>query len=342
MRAWLRVFVDRKEILWPNINILDFFAGPGTDKCGNPGSPLVILEELSIHSETIRSKGLNLRCFFNERDLEKFALLDALVKAERQRNPPYHLETAKANFKEAFRSKLPALHAASSANLLFLDQTGIMQIDPETFRELISIKRSDFLFFISSSTIKRFGDQASFQKYVKLSKEEIASTPYLAFHRKILEWYKSLVPPGTQYYLAPFSIKKSSGTYGIIFGSGHPLGMEKFLTAAWQIDSMRGEANFDIDAEGIQPDQYDIFSGELPRPKKVELFERELSKKILEREIQTNRDMYFYTITSGFTPSHARKVFRELVQGKKVKKTPLLLRHDVGRGRNPITEIQTV
>jgi hypothetical protein len=40
IKSWLPVFIEKKEILWKEISIYDFFAGSGMDSVGNYGNPL--------------------------------------------------------------------------------------------------------------------------------------------------------------------------------------------------------------------------------------------------------------------------------------------------------------
>ena len=52
IREWLPVFMTRRKFgasKIENIHIYDFFAGPGYDSEGNPGSPLIMFPTLSPH-----------------------------------------------------------------------------------------------------------------------------------------------------------------------------------------------------------------------------------------------------------------------------------------------------
>ena len=89
----------------------------------------------------------------------------------------------------------------------------------------------------------------------------------------------SSAPRGAEYYLAPFSIKKGANIYGVIFGSGYPLGMDRFLQVAWAKDAISGEPNFDIHRDSIVPGQ-PKFDLEEFKPTKVLAFERELEATV--------------------------------------------------------------
>lgn len=312
LKAWLPVFLARNEIIWKNINIIDFFAGPGFDRDMNEGSPMLIINELKSYLGHIKTSGININLIFNEYSLEKFQKLQENL--EKIKTPEqYNIKIENLDFSEAFNNYYKNIKCKTSANLLFLDQSGIKQITKEIFLKIIDCKQTDFIFFISSSTIKRFSKHNSIQKYFDLPVEELQNTPYSRIHKKILEYYKNLIGY-KKYYLAPFSIKKGANIYGLIFGSNHILGMEKFLSTVWKIDPERGEANFDIDEENIDQSQLNMFTGNIERPKKVEVFESELRNKIQSKELIDNREIYIYTITQGFLPKHARTVIKLMMK----------------------------
>ena len=153
------------------------------------------------------------------------------------------------DFQTAFDEVYPVMSAADTANLLFMDQYGVCQITEDVFARITKISPTDFLFFVSSSTIRRFADHPAIQKYLGVDEYQMRSADYYDIHRALVGYYRSLLPPNKLYYLAPFSIKEGANIYGLIFGSGHVLGMEKFLYACWNEDPERGEANYDIDHE---------------------------------------------------------------------------------------------
>jgi three-Cys-motif partner protein len=342
LREWLPVFLARKEIIWHNVNIYDFFSGPGSDNYGNKGTPLIILDELNPYFHTIVEKNLNVSLYFNEYDKAKYNTLNNMVLTENTDSVPYSFKIKNLDFKIAFDCEFPTMAKGKSANLLFLDQTGVKHINEEVFSKIIHLKQTDFLFFISSSTIKRFADHPSISQYIKLDSEDIEKTPYHKIHRLVLEYYKSLIPKNKEYYLASFSLKKNAGLYGLIFGSGHVLGIEKFLKTCWSIDPDRGEANFDIDDDRIQKGQYDMFTNDIQKPKKVDLFERELKEKILNRILASDKDIYLFTLTNGFLPSHARKVISQMIKDKMIQKSSLNLTTKVCQSKFPLTQVNLI
>src|SRR6185312_3391970 len=234
--------------------------------------------------------------------------------------PDFNFEITNLDFKTSYDKWYPNLNQNDCANLIFFDQNGIKHINESVFKEIIKLKHTDFLFFVSSAHARRFCEHKSISKYLKLDKAEIQKTPYYHIHRLIQDYYKNLIPLEEEYYLGRFSLRKGRGNiYGLIFGSGHVLGIEKFLKACWKIDPERGEANYDIDKDEIVPGQIDMFTGEVDKPKKKEEFEINLEKLLLLETLCTDKAIYLHSITNGFLASHASDVIKKMQKEKRIK-----------------------
>ncbi|MBI5475328.1 MAG: three-Cys-motif partner protein TcmP [Ignavibacteriales bacterium] len=343
IKSWLPVFLASKITSWENINIFDFFAGPGADVTGYNGTPIIIINELSSYFKYFEKKRINLHLYFNEFNQNKFSLLNKKIEQLESNNKfPYKISIDNLDFKEAFEKHYTAMKLDNTANLILLDQSGIKHITPEIFQQIVNLKTTDFLFFISSSTIRRFSELDTIKQYIDVSKEKVEATEYFKTHQLILEYYQSLLPSSRSYYLAPFSIKKGANIYGLIFGSGHVLGIEKFLSACWKADPDRGEANFDIDKENILPNQLSLFTGKVQQPKKVDVFENELRNRILDKRIVTDENIYLFTITMGFLPKHARKVLKFMIKDGKIKKKNFLLGSDIVKASTPKIKLELI
>ena len=170
-----------------------------------------------------------------------------------------------------------------------------LSITSEVFDKIISLKQTDLLFYISSYYFKRFAKTPEFQKYFSFDSNEIQNMNYYHIHRNVLQHYKSLIPANKKYYLAPFSIKKGPNIYGLIFGTNHTLGIEKFLTIAWKNDKLRGEANYDIDNESIDLTRPSLFE-DFNKPNKRQVFEKNLSDNILNKKLIDKQSLYLYTL----------------------------------------------
>lgn len=318
LKEWLPTFTSRRKLIWDKILVYDFFSGEGKDSAGNIGSPLIILEELKNHYEIIQKRKIMVRVIFNEKVKKKYKKLCSNVDPYLQEAPIKYLIENK-DFKELFDEVYPKmLRTIDLPRLIFLDQNGVKQITAEVFQKLVTLKTTDIIFFISSSYLRRFSELPEFKQYIKITKAKFDdSRPYHS-HRIVFDYYKDLTV-GYEYYLAPFSIKKGSNIYGLIFGSNHVYGIEKFLKVSWKLNSNTGDADFNIDEEAfLETRQLSIFMEE-NMPKKLVLFEENLKKYILNGDIKTNLDVYKYAFDQGCLPKHANKVLRSLRTKKAIE-----------------------
>jgi three-Cys-motif partner protein len=338
LKEWLPVFTKRKETYWDKIYLYDFFAGEGTDIDGNLGSPLIFLDEIKSHCLEIQKKKLKLEFIFNELSKPKFKKLEILCKSYLQScrekgnteyycplnaddtSCPFSYQLFNEEFKDCFSKLFPFISQNPKLpRFMFLDQYGIKQITTNIFSKLISLERTDFVFFISSSFALRFIELPEFNQYIKLTRQDFNENKPYHCHKVIFNYYKSLIPNNKEYYLAPFSIKKGKNIYGLIFGSNHTLGIEKFLNICWKINTQTGNANYDIDNEHIDSLSPKLFP-EFNKPSKLQVFENGLKIKILSKELKSNKEIYAFTFEMGCLPSHANKVIDEL---KKKKSIPM-------------------
>ena len=197
------------------------------------------------------------------------------------------------------------------AKFLFLDQYGIKEINKEVFNTLINSPKTDFIFFISSSIVKRFKDIPEIKQYIDINNINVVENGYDKSHLVVLEYYKSLIPKDMEYYIHGFSIKRGANYYGLIFGSSHTLGMEKFLNVCWKHDQNSGESNHNINND-------DTFFGIKSNNKKT-MIENNIRSLILNKQITTNIDGFKYAMKNGCKPELFKKVIKEMEKDKKVE-----------------------
>lgn len=308
---WLPVFLRGRSPV-NTVNIFDFFSGPGKSTTGQKGSPLITLEEVKKYYNDLKNGSVSLTLYFNEYKKDKFKELSKNLPDDTKL--PFSIVKENLDFSEAFNLWLPKMKNA--ANLVFLDQNGMKQITKSVFNDLVNTKGVDFLFFISSSFIRRFGDTQEFQRYLGVSKDDVVKGGYGNVHRNITDAYRAFIPSGKEYYLAPFSIKKDANIYGLVFGTGAPLGILKFLTCSWKVDEDTGESNYDIDNDNLDPyrtgNQETLSFMKDLKATKVTVFEQELKQKILSGAFETDRAILLYALDRGFIGKHISVVIRQL------------------------------
>jgi three-Cys-motif partner protein len=313
-QAWIPTFVMRGV---SPILIADFFAGTGYDKNQVAGSPIRILEKLSEQAANMRSKGVKVILCLNEFSKRKFELLklacDEFLSKHPELTDLVDLRFYNEDFEVLFPKLLPEINTFPS--LVYLDQNGIRYLSSKYFLELEKVKQCDFLYFVSASYIWRFGNTDEFKIHLAIDMDEAKKNPYRLIHRNLLDQLMASLPKSTKLRLYPFSIRKGSNIYGIIFGATHPLAVDKFIEIAWKRDATSGEANFDIN-EDAKKDQLGLF--EPPKLKKIEVFQQRLEELILDRQLTNNVETYDYAIAAGHPGRHAAEVLRRLKKEKKV------------------------
>jgi len=327
-REWLPVFIHTH---WTEeVAIFDFFAGSGTDTNGVLGSPLVLLDEAKGENRKFCGKVKKEISFvFNEAKVKKSIELNKNVtnhianceKVNKCGGCIYDVNVLQYEFKSLFEQK-PITDVLSSnkvGKFILLDQYGFSQIDDEIFNKLIHYPKTDFIFFITSSFIKRFKEHPSVKAYINTENLNFDESEPKECHRIIADYFRSSVPDNKEYYLHHFSIQKENGGnyYGLIFGSNHSLGMEKFLKVCWQKDQFSGESNFNIDNDYEEDNLFfnPKNSNKRQKVKKV------LKSMILDGEIKNNIAGLKFTLKQGCEPILFTNVVKELENAKKISRS---------------------
>ena len=321
IRNWIPVFLTRQKDGRPNrsVHIFDFFAGPGRDTKGTPGSPLIVTEELRAFCEAnaaLRTETPSVTLHFSDSDSQHVEALSENLRDAVCSRGCCRPSVSNAAFAEALESAWPILRNPLEACLVIMDQFGLKEVTPAVLNGLAACPVTDVLFFISSSFIRRFAGEPSIQQYFKVTPEELQNSEYRLIHRFICEYFRSQLPPQTTYHLAPFSIKKGANIYGVVFGSGSYLGLHKFLQACWELDGVTGEANYPVDGD-LAWKQKTLFD-EFNVIKKQDMFKQEIAEYIQSHVGNcpsgdaTNGDLFELTCRLGFLPTHTTAELKAL------------------------------
>ena len=298
VREWISVLLTRSSRQFSQLNIYDFFAGPGRDAAGNPGSPLIVLEEMESYCQNRGSvkADIPVRMVFNDKDTGHIENLRSEVAQRRCSEMCCSFEFTTRSFSEALLRFLPEMRMTGHANLVLMDQFGVKEVTPEIVNQLLSCGSTDIIFFISSSFIRRFIATPEISTKFNLDPDRTRNVEYRTIHRYICDYYRSaLNTPGA--LVAPFSIKKGANIYGVIFASIHKLGMEKFLKVCWTLDPSTGEANYNIDADPTWNGERVLFP-EMSSFTKIDLFKQSL-KEALQSSTMNNVELYGFCLEQG-------------------------------------------
>ncbi len=315
--AWIPTFVMQKI---PKICIFDFFAGAGYDTNNIPGSTIRILHKIKKFVQYIFKNKVKIILYINEYEPNKnkqTKFIKLKEACEQYLNENSEVRRAiEINFiNEDFHTLFPKLinKIKESPSLVYLDQNGVSALSNKYLLELEKCSQTDFIYFVSSSYILRFGNTDEFKNHINIDVTKAKKDPYKFIHKNIIEQLRSNLPKDTKLKLYPFSLKKSSNIYGIIFGASHIRAVDKFLSIAWKHNNTNGEANFDIHNDNSPtPMQLSFFEDR--RPSKVEQFQLLVREKILSGQIVNNFDLLDLVFKEGHIGKHADVCLRKLKQ----------------------------
>ncbi|HTQ50419.1 MAG TPA: three-Cys-motif partner protein TcmP [Candidatus Acidoferrales bacterium] len=306
-QEWIPVFLSRPNPSFCEVHLFDFFCGPGTDSEGTYGSPLRILDQLRRYNRQGLAgwnKARIVAHLFDE-DQRKIKLLRSVLKSKNWNIPGVEPDCRPLTFQNALAEYSSVLSNSRAAKLFIIDQYGVDAVSDDVFSGLISYPTTDFIFFLSSSTLHRFRDHPAIKQKIETVEDSYD------VHRVAVDYYRKRIPANNQLYLGSFSIRKRSNIYGLIFGSHHPRGIHKFLQVAWATDGIAGEANFDIDRENIRPEE-GILALDMMRPSKIRNFELELERALKSGSMKSESDVVRFCIEAGMICKYSMPVLKKL------------------------------
>lgn len=324
---WLPVF--NNDLYTKAVYVFDFFAGSGTDAHNTPGSPLVLLDKAKgMDRKYCLNAKKEIKFLFNEGDSEKSRELiqNVIQYIEQCQNENkcegciYQYKVKNLDFQDIFSNAgiTNIFKSKEFGKFVLLDQYGFSQIDEQIFLQLISYPKTDFIFFISSSFIGRFREHPNTKKYIDTSKIKFDEIRPNEIHRAIADYFRDLIPSDKEYFLHHFSIRKEKkgNYYGLIFGSKHTFGMEKFLKVCWNHDSFSGEANYNIDNNFQKGTLF--FHPE--NNVKKEIVSNEIKQLILSGQITNNISGLKFAMQKGCEPILFTKVIQQLEKEKLIER----------------------
>lgn len=342
-KAWIPTFIMSKWCY--EISIFDLFAGTGYDISGVEGSPIRILREISGQIGHIFTQKTRVSVYFNELDVEKFNLLQAacthFINKNEELKRCYDKKILKIiysnkSFEEIFDDYYEKMK--KNPSLVYLDQNGVKFLADKYFLKLVQSHTVDFLYFISSSYFSRFGNTEEFKEVLDIDMEKAKKNPYRYIHQYILQKLREKIPEDSKTKLYPFTIKKGANIYGIVFGASHVRAVDKFLDITWHTNPINGTANFDIDEDSSKNLQPDLFGNR--EYTKIELFKGQVKDKILNGELKTNKDVYFFSLENGHIPKHSEEIVKEMKKSGLIdytERSPLINYNQVCKNKRIIS-----
>lgn len=326
-RESLPVFVHSSA--FDDIYIYDLFAGKGKDENGENGTSLNILGGIIPYCEAIKLKGKNIYVILNDKEesdalsenVTEFlnlcdkdcAIGDCILKLDE------NLIVKSNDFEEYFNERIyPRLKdKKKAAKIIFLDPFNFI-MNEALFEKLTSLKSTDFICFMPSFYLRRFKNTNAFDTFIKKENLNFDETRPNECHRVIASYFGTLVKD-KEYYIGHFSIKYDTNYYGVVFGSSHTFGAEKFQKVCWGLDPITGEADYNIDRALTYGGKTVLFE-EYSVPEKTKKFKDELRKNILNGVIKTDLEAYKFALKKRCLPKMSVDVLKELMKENKIEK----------------------
>lgn len=313
---WFSTFAVNTDPTLKQITIYDFFAGAGCDSNGHNGSPIIIcdaIQDFLNNGSSGRNKNLKIKIHCSDSNAKNIEELKKRIANNNYIGFEQNVECCE--FEVAFNKYKANLNSKHEASLLILDQFGVRNINDSIFSEIVEFQRVDFLMFFSSSFMKRFAElNITRQYFPHLTDDDIRTlkneAPHL-IHRRVLDKVFRPLIKNREYYLAPFTIQKKPNVYGVFFGSGHILGLQKFQKACWSISPDFGDANFNIDNDPNVDMTLPLFYRQF-KSEKISEFESNLTSFLKSRDNITNYDVLLFGLTAGFSIKMIQKTLQAI------------------------------
>jgi three-Cys-motif partner protein len=130
---WLPVFFANSQTWCQEVHLFDFFAGPGRDQKGVPGSPLRLMKQLDSQSRSSRWSHLPVFAHFFDDDREKILRLKATLQEPGVTPRGVTLDVHPWDFETAWLQRRDLLRRNRSAKLVLIDQSGVRHVTDEIF-----------------------------------------------------------------------------------------------------------------------------------------------------------------------------------------------------------------
>lgn len=313
--------------IFDEIFIYDFFAGQGINTEGEYGTAFNILNEIKPYCNDIRKSKKKVYVILNDKEesevlksnvLDFFKTCKSNCDGECVFSEDKNLIVKAEDFETYFPRIYPAMMSRKrAAKLLYLDPFRFV-IDSDLFNKLINIPSADFICFMPSSFLRRFPDEPAFNKYIDTSRIDFEQSKPAHCHRVIADYFKTLVPRDKEYFMGCFSIKKDSGYNGLLFGSNHTFGAEKFQKVCWKFDDITGEADYNIDRE-LTYDKQGVLFEDARIPKKIKQFNLDLEIQIKAGKIKTDVEAYKFALKNRCLVKHSADKLKELMKEGKIE-----------------------
>jgi three-Cys-motif partner protein len=312
------------------INVFDIFCGTGVYDDGNLGSPLIAaacIADYELYFEQLGKLSKPVKLFINDFDKSKVSTVSEMINAFPLKN--CKVNTYNKDASEMFDVVAEKINSFPSRerSLVFIDPYGYSKIDKNKLFNLLKGRRSEIILFLPVAHMKRFTEEA-LTDYEKKAYENLRKfiLEFFGEESKVLraerlnifdyiEELRKAFSFGEQFYTASHYIERNKANYYALFFIGHHIyGLEKFVEAKWKNASLGQGFN-------QSKEQSTLFGEALVEyDKNISIANLEkLFRKLLEQKEVSNTELYEFTLSNQFKPSHMNELLRQWKAAKKIQ-----------------------
>ncbi|MBW7881188.1 MAG: three-Cys-motif partner protein TcmP [Caldilineaceae bacterium] len=271
LAAWFPILASGHQ----RIVYLDGFCGPGRYAAGEPGSPIIALEEAKKHSAQLGDKQLTF-LFLDEDNSRLIYLKEQLDQIALPEN--FKVFVQQGEFEDELRRLLERLDKSNrqmAPTFAFIDPFGFKDVPFEIVSRLLRNRSCEVLINFHIDKVNRFLEhpQEKIRQHIAdwlgiTDVQFLAHLPGDRIGNLRMLYQKQLKTVARFVRFFEMRNDKNRPIYDLFFASNHPLGHIKMKEAFWRVDQESGYRFSDA----TNPDQLLLFEND-PAPELARLLQ---------------------------------------------------------------------
>lgn len=242
-----RVAIMGQATGFPELVMVDGFAGPGRYLGGEKGSPLLMLDAFLEHRAR-QAITARLRYIFIEKDAQRFAHLGAEIESYGPLLPrKVTVELYNNSFDTRMDAILRDLGAKPPPVFTFVDPFGISDNHREVTSRVLGHGGCEVLAYVPLYQIARFIDAPEFERHLnnlfsgdswRDARNVAGLQERIALLKAIFE--EAMSKTCSRVMSMEIPSEHANAGYFLFFGTSHDLGVEKMKDVFWRVDPLDG------------------------------------------------------------------------------------------------------
>lgn len=307
--AWFPILASSNG----RVVFIDGFCGPGKYSKGEPGSPIIALQEAA--KQGARLNACEPVFIFMDEDPRRVEHLRSEI-AKFSFPDNFRIDVIQGEFENEFCKMLDYLdqqRQRMAPTFAFIDPFGFAGLPYDLVARLLKRQHTEVLINFMVAPMNRFMNHPKDEIRTHMDRvfgmQDVADQVHGTGNRvkELRLLYQEQLLKVAR-YVRYFEIRDASNRpiYDLFFATNHPLGLARMKEAFWKVDPNSGSQFSDA----TNPDQLLMFSDnvELSLP----LLERAISAKFDGKTVQVDRVLAFVNEQTGFLEKHGKAALRNL------------------------------